>query len=427
MLSVTASAVTVGLIIKDSLITKTDDSTKSDASCNSVKCEVGNVPLSKVGPKILFLGSGSSTGCPKPICSLIFPPTVSSDDSSNSTLTKLQQGMQNKCKVSRIAAIGNPVNNKNYRNNPSILISHCNDDNDTNYQQNREPEYKNVIIDVGKTFRESALRWMPLNSIYSVDAIVLTHEHADAVLGLDDLRGFQMTPFMLKSNHSETKVSISSSSLPVFLSSNCFDKVKQQFDYLVPKQDRNNTFSSKCCCSDDTTKEGNNNKPIVERAVASLQFNIVNHFQPFVAAGLVMTPLPVMHGEDLICNGYAFSLQSNDTKTGKGNSISTRKTTNVVYLSDISRMIPETEDYILNKLPQPTDILIIDSLLMKESHPVHFSLEQALEVVKRLKPKKTYVVGMNCDAFPEHDEANTMLEKLHPSVQLAHDGLFIEA
>ena len=34
-----------------------------------------------------------------------------------------------------------------------------------------------------QTFRETAIRWMPQNQIHGIDAVVLTHEHADAMLG----------------------------------------------------------------------------------------------------------------------------------------------------------------------------------------------------------------------------------------------------
>jgi hypothetical protein len=129
-----------------------------------------------------------------------------------------------------------------------------------------------------------------------------------------------------------------------------------------------------------------------------------------------MTPLPVMHGEDFICNGYAFSVKGD--KNG-GDSV------NVVYLSDISRMIPETEKFILEQLP-PTDILVVDTLLHRKEHAVHFSLDQALALVKRLKASRTFLVGMNCDDFPEHDVANGLVRERDGSVEFAHDGLVIE-
>ena len=66
----------------------------------------------------------------------------------------------------------------------------------------------------------------------------------------------------------------------------------------------------------------------VRRHVSKLDFCVVNSFQPFLASGLKMIPLPVMHGEDLVCNGYAFSLNGS-----KG------KKTNVVYVSTLHCML----------------------------------------------------------------------------------------
>ncbi|GJJ09562.1 hypothetical protein Clacol_003785 [Clathrus columnatus] len=45
-----------------------------------------------------------------------------------------------------------------------------------------------VVIDVGKNFRESALEWFTKYGLRKIDAVLLTHAHADAVNGLDDLR-----------------------------------------------------------------------------------------------------------------------------------------------------------------------------------------------------------------------------------------------
>ncbi|MGK3738046.1 MAG: phosphoribosyl 1,2-cyclic phosphodiesterase [Bacillariaceae sp.] len=77
------------------------------------------------------------------------------------------------CLVSFLAIDGgDPKSNRNYRNNPSLLIHHY---------DLKSQNYKNIVIDVGKTFRETALRWFPIiEGIHSLDAIVLTHHHMDA-------------------------------------------------------------------------------------------------------------------------------------------------------------------------------------------------------------------------------------------------------
>jgi phosphoribosyl 1,2-cyclic phosphodiesterase len=112
------------------------------------------------------------------------------------------------------ASIGDPRHNRNYRCNPSILIQ---------YQHNTSREY-NIIIDTGKTFRESILRWFPINRVRSVDAVLLTHGHADAIFGLDDIRSVQP----LDSN----------TPMPVYLSKECEAVVRKVFFYLFPSPDK---------------------------------------------------------------------------------------------------------------------------------------------------------------------------------------------
>lgn len=369
-------------------------------------------------PSILFLGTGSSTGCPKPLCALL-----QEHQQQNQPISSFSSGMSN-CRVSQMASQGNPKYNKNYRNNPSILISHRNND-DSNNEEN-DDSLKHVVIDVGKTFREGALRWMPKHNT-SIDAIVLTHGHFDAIGGLDDVRGFQGFSTLKGGTRGPDQKYVVHPT-QIYLSDSCYKIVAQQFCYLVPKD----------TAPPPTSTDGEASKHI-KRHVASLEYNIITPFQPFLAAGLKIIPLPVMHGEDLICLGFAFSIkhanqdsnisysESNaDMKNAnKKTAPKIKTTTNVVYLSDISRIIPSTESYIMEKLP-PTDILVIDSLLKTKIHPTHYSLEQAIQLAKRLGAKQTYVVGMNCDAFPPHDEMNEELAKLKGiNIQLAHDGLFV--
>jgi phosphoribosyl 1,2-cyclic phosphodiesterase len=151
--------------------------------------------------RILFLGTGSSIGNPMAIHLMQEPPVGSR--------------FRRNHEISLKASIGDPRHNPNYRCNPSILIQ---------YQLNTSQEF-NIVIDTGKTFREAILRWFPLNKVRSVDAVLLTHGHADAIFGLDDIRSVQ--PINTKTP------------MPVYLSKECEQIVRKVFFYLFPSPDKN--------------------------------------------------------------------------------------------------------------------------------------------------------------------------------------------
>eukprot|EP00980_Cylindrotheca_fusiformis_P015183 scaffold4204_cov140-Cylindrotheca_fusiformis.AAC.2 len=357
-----------------------ETSSQCDSDPNSPSASVENV-------KMIFLGTGSSTGCPKPLCPMVFQPTAKSRQKK--TMTDEQQQLLNHCKVSNLAIMGDPKENKNYRNNPSFLVQKWDE---------KEQKLRNIVIDVGKTFREGALRWFPEFGIESLDAIVITHHHMDAAGGADDIRNVQPLDMAERKRSGR----LQRLPTPVYLSHFCLVNLRAQFPWLFPSPEQ-------------VIAKQDENKPTVRRDVANFDVTLFWDYESINVQGLDIIPLPVWHGEDLISHGFAFSVPN---KNGA--------LTNVVYLSDISRMVPETLEFIQKKLP-PTDILIVDALLLKGRNPVHFNLDQAMEVRDQIQPKgETYLVGMSCDAFPPHDETNEYLKKTYGNVQLAHDGLVID-
>ncbi|EYU33401.1 hypothetical protein MIMGU_mgv1a025070mg, partial [Erythranthe guttata] len=110
---------------------------------------------------LIFLGTGCSSAVPNAMC--------------------LIQPSDPPCHVCSQSLTLPPDQNPNYRCNTSLLIDYC----------GSEGKHKYILIDVGKTFREQVLRWFTAHKIPHVDSIILTHEHADAVLGLDDVRTVQ--------------------------------------------------------------------------------------------------------------------------------------------------------------------------------------------------------------------------------------------
>ncbi len=87
----------------------------------------------------------------------------------------------------------------------------------------------------------------------------------------------------------------------------------------------------------------------------------------------------------------------------------------VAYCTDVNA-IPALSWPLLEDL----DTLVLDALRPKR-HPGHFSLEEALEVVARVKPRRAYFTHMSHEL--EHEATN---RRLPQGVELAYDGLSFE-
>ena len=107
--------------------------------------------------------------------------------------------------------------------------------------------------------------------------------------------------------------------------------------------------------------------------------------------GTRVIPVPVQHGSKTVV-GFRF-----DT---------------IAYITDC-HYIPESS---LNRL-QGLNTLILDCVKLGP-HNTHFNLEKALDVVKKLKPKKTYLTHLGHDF-----DYKTWQKKLPKNVALAYDGL----
>jgi phosphoribosyl 1,2-cyclic phosphate phosphodiesterase len=84
----------------------------------------------------------------------------------------------------------------------------------------------------------------------------------------------------------------------------------------------------------------------------------------------------------------------------------------LAYCTDVNRIPDESWP-----LLEGVEILILDSLRM-EKHPTHFSLDEALEVVERLRPRTTYLTHLSCQMNPERAAG-----RLPDGVFFAYDGL----
>ncbi len=164
------------------------------------------------GVKITVLGSGTSTGVPTIGCHC---DVCTSSDARDKRLR------------------------------PSILISYAG---------------RNVLIDSTPDFRTQALR----TGFERLDAILFTHEHADHIMGLDDVRPFNFR----QGGH-----------IPIYASERTMAAIHNAFRYVFDGEEK-------------------------KTAVPQLESRTLNGAS-FDLFGLEFTPVPIMHGKAVIY-GFRF-------------------------------------------------------------------------------------------------------------------------
>lgn len=314
--------------------------------------------------EVVVLGSGPSSSVPSIRC-LLTNPT---------------------CHVCR-EAHANPQS-KNRRLNPSLLVR--------NLALN-----ENLLVDCGKTFREAALRVFPQIGVTGVHGILLTHGHADACLGLDDLREVQASDERIDPVTKERQ-KIASKPLLLHCSSATREELRGKFEYMID--------------NDEPILPATSNAEAVEpppfRWVAKARFQLFAPFEPFEACGFEILPFPVIHGAGYISNAFEF-----------GKEIGVR----FVYISDVSELTPEARA-LLNDTARPQiDVLVIDALYVDKFHSTHMNLQDVLREVRTIRPKRTLLTGMSHELDYARD--SVLLQKISEEeglvIEMAYDGLVL--
>lgn len=267
--------------------------------------------------------------------------------------------------------------------------------------------YYNVLVDLGKTFRDAALLHFYKNNISSINSVLLTHEHADAILGLDDLRDVQVPK--------------SKTGLDLYASEGTMNCVRGMFPYLFPKP----------------------NAPKTGLFTAALTGIVIHHFVPFYLEDLEIIPIPLYHG-GCVCNGFIFSHYDSDSQFVYFSDFRCRATTPydketlavpILTQADFDALTflvdPEKTLALLKRKPIST--LVMDTLHRILPHISHSSLPETVALIKSLvnlhqvKPRKVFLVGMSCDM--DYDDVKRSLAKDFPDPELtvepAFDGMVL--
>ena len=190
--------------------------------------------------------------------------------------------------------------------------------------------------------------------IASIDAVIYTHSHLDHIVGFDELRAFCWGK---------------KEPLPLHATESCLDALKCMFAWAFQKKNINSGY------------------------IRPAPLPITSEFR---IGDLTILPLPVIHGS---VETIGFLFETDDHFR-------------FAYLPDV-KSIPESTLAMMENL----DLLIIDAL-RDSSHSTHLSVPEALEISKKLSPRKTLLTHISHDL--DHE---SLAAKLPEGVFPAHDGL----
>lgn len=159
-----------------------------------------------------------------------------------------------------------------------------------------------------------------------VDAVLFTHDHADHIHGIDDLRAFTMRR---------------REALPMYGAADTLTTLRARFPYI--------TDAAFQPISGTSRPEG--------RLIA------VEPGTPFVAAGISVLPVAVPHGRAAVL-GFRVG--------------------DLAYVTDAKSIPTETFDAL-----RGVRVLVLNALL-REPHPTHLSIDEAVQVAREIGAERTY-------------------------------------
>jgi phosphoribosyl 1,2-cyclic phosphate phosphodiesterase len=212
-----------------------------------------------------------------------------------------------------------PKNPKNRRRRCSLLVEQTGAEGTTRIVIDTSPDLREQLIDA---------------EVDHIDAVFLTHEHADQTHGIDDLRSVVL--------HQRRRI-------PTYFNMSTAKDIMARFSYCF------------------VSPEGSDYPPILVRhAIEGGESRTIDG----KGGAVTLSAFDLVHG-NIPALGYRIGAAA--------------------YTPDVSD-IPETSWPLLENL----DLWIIDGLRYA-GHPSHFSVSDALSWIDRFKPKRAVITNMHSD------------------------------
>jgi phosphoribosyl 1,2-cyclic phosphate phosphodiesterase len=183
-----------------------------------------------------------------------------------------------------------------------------------------------ILIDTPPELRVQLIR----AGLSHIDAVIYTHEHADHINGIDDLRIFSVRR---------------REPLPLYGPVETLERVRSSFNYIF----------------DETVR------PYEGTSKPSLTLHAVEPNGAIRVAGIEVLPLAFQHGH-LRVFGYRFG--------------------NLAYLTDVKSIGPAERERL-----RGLDVLVLNALWWRP-HPTHMSIPEAIETARSLGAGRTYLTHL---------------------------------